>query len=212
MPIAAVLPRVIQDRELTQTATLLKSVRAQGVTEALCANLGHVALARLAGMEARGDFGLNIFNSYALELAKAAMLRSATASFELSLEQIKALTMPLDVEIIAYGRLPAMLTEKCLIKQSSGRCTCSAPGRLADERGGVMAVLREGGCRNAVYSAHKVFLADKAEELARAGVWGLRLLFTNESARECVEVAKSFLGQSRYRPNGATRGLYMKGV
>ena len=212
VPIAAVLPRVIQDRELTQTATLLKSVRAQGVTEALCANLGHVALARLAGMEARGDFGLNIFNSYALELAKAAMLRSATASFELSLEQIKALTMPLDVEIIAYGRLPAMLTEKCLIKQSSGRCTCSAPGRLADERGGVMAVLREGGCRNAVYSAHKVFLADKAEELARAGVWGLRLLFTNESERECVEVAKSFLGQSRYRPNGATRGLYMKGV
>lgn len=75
-----------------------------------------------------------------------------------------------------------------------------------------MAVLREGGCRNAVYSAHKVFLADKAEELARAGVWGLRLLFTNESERECVEVAKSFLGQSRYRPNGATRGLYMKGV
>ena len=84
--------------------------------------------------------------------------------------------------------------------------------RLAAERGGVMAVLREGVCRNAVYSAHKVFLADKAEELARAGVWGLRLLFTNESERECVEVAKSFLGQCRYRPNRATRGLYMKGV
>lgn len=212
VPVAAVLPRVIHDRELTQTASLLRSVRALGVTEAVCANLGHVALARLAGMDARGDYGLNIFNSYALELARTASLRSATASFELSLEQIAALTMPLDVEVIAYGRLPVMLTEKCLIKQSSGRCTCSTPGRLSDEQGGVMAVLREGGCRNAVYSAHKVFLADRAGELGRAGVWGMRLLFTNESARECVEVAKSFLGESRYRPNGATRGLYMKGV
>ena len=171
-----------------------------------------MALCRLAGMEARGDFGLNIFNSYALELARDAMLRSATASFELRLEQIAEMTMPLDVELIAYGRLPAMLTERCIIKQSAQRCVCSTPCRLSDERGGVMPVLREGGCRNAVYSANKVFLADRAEELGRAGVWALRLLFTNESPRECLEVAKAFLGESRYRPNGSTRGLYVRGV
>ena len=41
---------------------------------------------------------------------------------------------------------------------------------------------------------------------------GMRLLFTNEGARECVEVAKSFLGKSEYRPNGLTRGLYYRGV
>ena len=212
VPIAAVLPRVIHDRELAGAAALLKSARALGVNEALVSNLGHVALCRLAGMEARGDFGLNIFNSYALELARDAMLRSATASFELRLEQIAEMTMPLDVELIAYGRLPAMLTERCIIKQSAQRCVCSTPCRLSDERGGVMPVLREGGCRNAVYSANKVFLADRAEELGRAGVWALRLLFTNESPRECVEVAKAFLGESRYRPNGSTRGLYVRGV
>ena len=212
VPIAAVLPRVIHDRELAGAAALLKSARALGVNEALVSNLGHVALCRLAGMEARGDFGLNIFNSYALELARDAMLRSATASFELRLEQIAEMTMPLDVELIAYGRLPAMLTERCIIKQSAQRCVCSTPCRLSDERGGVMPVLREGGCRNAVYSANKVFLADRADELGRAGVWALRLLFTNESPRECVEVAKAFLGESRYRPNGSTRGLYVRGV
>lgn len=93
VPIAAVLPRVIHDRELAGAAALLKSARALGVNEALVSNLGHVALCRLAGMEARGDFGLNIFNSYALELARDAMLRSATASFELRLEQIAEMTM-----------------------------------------------------------------------------------------------------------------------
>ena len=44
------------------------------------------------------------------------------------------------------------------------------------------------------------------------GVWGARLMFTTESARECVEVARSYLGLSDYRPNVLTRGLYYRGV
>ena len=58
----------------------------------------------------------------------------------------------------------------------------------------------------------KVFLADRLDEVLLAGVRGMRLMFTNEGARECVEVAKSFLGRSEYRPNGLTRGLYYRGV
>ena len=38
------------------------------------------------------------------------------------------------------------------------------------------------------------------------------MLFTTESPRECVEVAKSYAGLSDYRPNGLTRGLYYRGV
>jgi hypothetical protein len=37
-------------------------------------------------------------------------------------------------------------------------------------------------------------------------------MFTTESAFECVQVAKSFLGQKDYKPNGLTRGLYFRGV
>ena len=40
----------------------------------------------------------------------------------------------------------------------------------------------------------------------------MRLLFTNESARECLEVARSYAGLSDYRPNMVTRGLYYRGV
>ena len=35
---------------------------------------------------------------------------------------------------------------------------------------------------------------------------------TTESARECVEVAKSYLGLNDYQPNMLTRGLYYRGV
>ena len=41
---------------------------------------------------------------------------------------------------------------------------------------------------------------------------GNRLLFTTETPHECVEVAKSYLGLTDYRPNGLTRGLYYRGV
>ncbi len=207
-----VLPRIIRDAELRQTAQLLEKARSAGVTQALIGSLGHVALARMAGMDARGDYSLNVFNSYSMEIAARAGLLSATASFELTMEQIKQLSKPLDTEIIVYGRLPAMLTERCLIKTSAGRCACGTPSRMSDDFGGVYPVLREAVCRNAIYGPSKLFLGDRLEEARQAGARGLRLLFTNEGARECVEVAKSFLGESEYRPNGLTRGLYYRGV
>ena len=101
---------------------------------------------------------------------------------------------------------------------SGGAHAAELPRRLLELRvaypafGGVYPVLREAVCRNALYGPMKVFLADRLDEVLLAGVSGMRLLFTNEGARECVEVAKSFLGKSEYRPNGLTRGLYYRGV
>ena len=37
-------------------------------------------------------------------------------------------------------------------------------------------------------------------------------MFTTESARECLEVAKGHLGLSDYKPNMLTRGLYTRTV
>ena len=210
--IAAVLPRVIHDRELAQVGEMLGRARAVGVTQALVGNLGHVAIVRMAGMEARGDYGLNIFNSYAVAAAEGAGLLSVTASFELKLEQIKQMSKSIDVEIIGYGRLPALLTERCIIKASARRCACESNMKLSDAYGRVMPVLREYVCRNAVYGPEKVYMADRRGDIMRAGVSRMRLLFTNELARECVEVTKSCMGQSSYRPNGLTRGFYIKGV
>ena len=210
--VAAVLPRVIHDSELEAVGRLLQRARAVGVTQALVGNLGHVVLTRMAGMEARGDYGLNIFNSYAVAAAAGAGLLSVTASFELRLEQIRQLAKPIDVEMIAYGRLPAMLTERCIIKASARRCTCENGMKLSDTYGHVMPVVREYVCRNAIYGPDKVYMADRSEQLMNAGVSRMRLLFTNEGARECAAVTKSCMGLSPYRPNGLTRGFYVKGV
>ena len=210
--IVAVLPRIINDNEVPEIQAWLEEAKANGINEALVGNLGHIILPRKAGMEVRGDFGLNAFNSYALEVLRTAGLQSVTASFELRIAQIRDLVKPLNTEMIIYGRMPAMVSEQCIIKNSAGRCACQTPGQLSDRMGSVFPVVHEYGCRNVIYNAHKLFLADKRQDYERAGLWGVRMMFTTESPRECVEVAKSYAGVSNYRPNGLTRGLYYRGV
>ena len=104
-----------------------------------------------------------------------------------------------------------MVSDQNLLKNTSGR-SVSLPGELADRMGSVFPVVAEPGERTVIYNAHKLYLADKKDDLYGTGLWGLRLLFSTESARECVEVAKGHLGFSDYRPNILTRGLYYRGV
>ena len=208
----AVLPRVIPDDETEPVFKSLQELSGRGVKEALVGNIGHVALARKAGMDVRADFGLNAFNSLTMDVLRQAGFLSATASFELRLSQIRDLSKPLNTEMIVYGRLPVMVSDQCVIRQSAGKCNCQVPGQLSDRTGSVFPVLKEYGCRNVIYNAHKLFLADKGEDLKGSGLWGLRLMFTTESARECMEVAKAYLGINEYRPNMVTRGLYYRGV
>lgn len=208
----AVLPRIVNDAQMKEVYATLQKLFDYGVNEALVGNLGQVVMARRAGMKLRGDFGLNAFNSYTLEMLNEMGFLSATASFELRIAQIKDMAKPLDTELIVYGRLPLMVSDQCIIKESAGRCACQTPAQMADRMGSVFPVVKEYGCRNVVYNAHKLYLADKKEDLYSAGLWGLRMMFTTESARECVEVAKGHMGLSDYKPNVLTRGLYYRGV
>ena len=210
--VAAVLPRVITDDQAEDMHAMLGRAAENGVQEALVGNMGHIFFARRAGMRVRGDFGLNVFNSFTEEVLQQAGLVSATASFELRVAQIRDLAKSIDTEMIVYGRLPCMITEQCIIRNSAGRCNCKVPNNLADRRGALFPVLPAFGHRNQIFNAHKLYLADKHEDYETAGLWGVRLMFTTETPHECVAVTQSYLGLTDYRPNGLTRGLYYRGV
>ena len=208
----AVLPRIITDNEAEEILAQLRCAKAMGVEQALVGNLGHIKYVRQAGLDVRGDFGLNVYNADALQVLGAAGLLSATASFELRLSQIRDMNKPIGTEIIAYGRLPLMVSDQCIIKNSAGNCSCQNAVSLSDRTGQQFPVIKEAGCRNVILNAHKLFLADRLQDLERCGLWGYRLLFTNEGAEECVRIADSYLGKTDYVPNGLTRGLYYRGV
>ena len=208
--IAAVLPRVITDLEEASVREMLKTASENGVSEVLVGNLGHIRVAALSGMKFRGDFGLNVYNSQTLQVLNAAGFLSATVSFELRLSQIRDMQKPIRTEIIAYGRLPLMVTDQNIA--SDGVPGDGQPIMMTDRMGQAFYVMNEFGERNVIYNAHKLFLADKLHDCSATGVWGARLLFSTEGAEECVRVAESYRGTTSYAPNEITRGLYYRGV
>ena len=210
--IAAVMPPIVSDEEMPVIRELLAALRAMGIREALTGNVGLMPALLSAGMTLRGDFGLNLTNAYAVERLRQAGFVSLTASPQLSARQIKVLARTADTEMIVYGRLPVMITENCLIRSSSGRCACASPTSMSDPFGGVFPVEKEFGCRNVVFDRSKIFLADRPDVYADAGLWGARLLFTTESRRECIAVAGRYRGLNTYEPNNTSRGLYPKGA
>ena len=212
IPAAAVLPRVVTDDERPSLRELFAALNAMNVREVVAGSLGLIPLALGAGFAVRGDFGLNLANAFAVRSMTDIGLSSVTASVELSARAIRRLAASAPTEMIVYGRVPVMVTEKCLIRASSGRCSCATPTSMSDAFGSVWPVAKEFGCRNVVYDRRKIFLADRPDVYESVGLWGVRLLFTTESARECADVAQRYRGQNRYEPNNTGRGLYVKGA
>ena len=212
VPVAAALPRVMFDRERDTVLDQLLRLRELGVTEALAGGWGMLPLARELGFTLRGDYGLGVYNSQTLKELKRLGFASATASFELKLAQIRDISKPVDIEMLVYGRLSLMLTQNCLIRTHTGRCTCENNNRLTDRKGEQFPVVKAFGCRSEILNSKKLFLADKAAEWKKIGLWAGRLMFTTENARECVQVLERYLDRGTYEPNDYTRGLYYRDV
>ena len=165
-------------------------------------------------MRIHGDFGLNIFNSGAMNVLRSLELASATVSFEMTMPQIRDLSKAVNAEILAYGRLPLMITEHCLTRNKTGECTCHiAPAKLIDKTGAEFHVIKDGdSCRSVLLNGKKLSWLDRQDDLAKLGVWAARLYFTTESSRETDRVLSDYLNPEPLDPGACTRGLYLRGV
>ena len=214
MTVAAVLPRIVHDGEMARVMGQLRAVKALGVNEALVGNLGLLIPVREAGLAIRGDFGLNIFNSRAVNLLREMDFKSACLSFEMTLPQIRDVSKGVPCEIIAYGRLPLMVTENCLFKNRTGECSCrQGSAKLIDKTGAEFPVIKDGtSCRSVLLNGKKLSWLDRGDDLAKLGLWGQRLYFTTENPREVDGVLKALRERAPFDPGACTRGLYLRGV
>ena len=210
--LGVILPRIMHDPERDECSRFLDQARSVGATEALVGNIGQLLFAREHGLALRGDYGLNIFNSESLMVLKELGLTSATLSFELRLQQIRDISKCIDTEIIAYGRLPLMITENCIVKNAYGVCRCDSFSGIKDKTGASFPVVRAFGCRNEILNSQKLFLADRLTDVDAAGVQTVRLSFTTENAAECLGMVRRYMGLETSDPADFTRGLYYRGV
>lgn len=212
VPLAVSLPRICTDGELPQLERDLVAVRELGITEALAGTWGAVRRAQRMDFQVRGDYGLGVYNSQAMKELRRLGLLSATLSFELKFPQMRDISKAIPAEFIAYGRLPLMITETCIIHNHSGQHTCGNVNLLTDRKGERFPVVKAWGCRNEILNSKKLFLADKQKDWQKLGLWAARLMFTTENAPECAQVLERYLDQGKYQPNDFTRGLYYRDV
>lgn len=178
----------------------LERLRKIGVKNALCSNLGAYKTAQEMGFRVFGDFGLNIFNSIS-----AAMFNSPIISFEATLEQISKISVP-DKGVIAYGRLPLMITRNCPIKNHLGCNNCT--GRLTDRKGFDFSVLCSKYPCVEILNSTVLYMGDRQNEI---NADFLHFYFTTETKSQVEKIIFSFesgaLLDEKY-----TRGLYYRGV
>jgi putative protease len=69
--------------------------------------------------------------------------------------------------------------------------------------------VREGGHSTLVYHAQKLWMLPARAQWKHIGLWAVRLDFTTENARECVQVTSAFAGREEYEPHAYTTGFYL---
>ena len=212
--VCAVLPRVVLTSEWQPLFNRLRELAGLGIREVMVGNIGMIDPMRRAGFQVRGDFGLNVFNSGTANYLAEQGLASITASFELTLPQIRDLSKPVPMEMFAYGRLPLMVTENCIIHNRAGRCICtSTKTSLVDRTGSRFPIIRDPGtCRSLLLNSKKLYMGDRLKTLAGLGVRLLRISFTTENEQEIRAVLAAFQSGAAFDSGVNTRGLYIRGV
>ena len=216
---AAVLDRITFDSQWPHALEQLRRLKESGLTDLVVTNLGQLPLVEKLNFTLHGDFGLNIMNSQSVKELRHMGLGSCTLSFEMNLAQIRDMSLGMDSQIIAYGRLPLMITENCITKRHGDGCSrngkscAGGPNNaIIDKTGRTFPILREEHCRSTLYNAEKLWLADKMDELSELGLRWLRLNFTTENPKEIEGVIKAYRTGEGNMPERATRGLYYRGV
>lgn len=203
----AELPAFCAPQQEEAVMRALRKLKEQGLTAALCGNLGSLLMAREAGLRIIGDYGLNIINSPAAQQAAALGCDEITLSFECERNAARNIHSPIPIGVIAYGRLPLMLLRNCPGKTAAGCGDCRGINHITDRRGEDFPLQ----CQNRQYThllnPRPLFLSDRLPEWDFCDFLTLR--FTTETPAECDAILEMY--QTGAAPAGSfTRGLYYR--
>ena len=180
----------------------LEELKGLGVTQALCSDLGAYESAKALGFEVFGNFSLNAFNSQS-----ANMFNSPILSFELTINQANRINAE-DTGIIAYGKIPLMLTRNCPVKNNIGCENCKKHGSLTDRKGYKFPVICSSYPCVEILNPLPIVLSDKLSDIKTDFI---HFYFTDETEEEIRQII-SLYKFNKFCEKNYTRGLYYRGV
>ena len=202
------LPEIIHENEFNSMVERAKNLLEKGFLGVCVNNIGLIDAFK--NYKIFGGFRLNIFNSEALEFYSNMQL--VEVSPELNFAGISQMDKTVPIQVMAYGRLPLMICENCVIKNAK-KCPCNGVQYIKDRMGMKFPVIKDGNaCRSIILNCKKTFMGFDMDKLYKTGAEFFRLYFTDESVEECKKVCETFLNGGDYRPEDFTNGHFIKGV
>lgn len=206
--IGAEIPRGMFGRE-DLIYSQLEKVKALGITDVLCHNIGALYDAKRLGFRLHGGFGLNLVNTYDLLWAEEYGITDVELSFELTFEQINRLGGSIRRGVISYGYLPLMLCRSCPNKSAGISCKlCRNQSKMKDRKGKFFLLKCDGTCTE-VLNCVPLYIAQT--EISRLSTSFNILRFSVENYVEKVETTAD-LNRFLMLKDNFTRGLYRRGV
>ena len=149
------------------------------------------------------DYYLNPFNSETINHYKKEGATTVCISQELNIHEIKETAKYTDMEIetVAYGYIPMMLSEYCPMGVVARSCkkdkrcaTCKESKYvLRDFKGEEYRISQDLFCRSTIYNSIANCLINNLDELLDAGINVFRLDFTHESPELISKITKAFI-------------------
>lgn len=201
------IPRGIFGKE-EYVESQLEKAKKLGITTAYCGTIDAIAIAKKVGMEIHTGFSMNVYNSLSVRVLERFDVKSITLSPELTLAQAEKLGYGVRRGIIAYGRLPLMLTRNCPIKNGKTCAECKGKSFLTDRMGIRFPVVCNMGTSE-VLNSRPIYMGDRLSEIKNMDF--ITLYFTREKG-ETVEAVLDAYRKGKGVKGEFTRGLYYRGV
>ena len=185
------LPSVIFDTEADKVEDMLRAAKEKGARHTLVGNIGHIDLVLRAGLIPHGDMRLNVSNRDSMRELERIGFEDIVLSPELTLPRMRDIGGRSSA--IVYGRIPLMVTEKCVGKEIANCDACrSGKVTLVDRKNISFPVFREWQHRSIIFNSVPFFMADKQDELRRYGISMRHFIFSDESAAEVDRVIECY--------------------
>lgn len=187
------------------------AARAAGFARFEANNIGHLQLLGALGGGGAGErpelwtgWSMNLLNPLALRELAALGVAVQTVSCEAQLAELPLFKAEgVRTNLIAYGRLPVMMTRACPLHNVTSCEKCGKRGRLLDRKGEQLPVVCRGSVRE-IFNPIPLWLGDRQDE---ADCDLLTLYFTWETPERVRAVTEMFRAGAPF-DGRFTRGLY----
>lgn len=139
------------------------------------------------------DYTLYGMNRHAQEMLAGFGFHRQMLPLELNLKELRKIDTK-GKEVLAYGRIPMMVSAQCVRKNTVGCNHKSSTYSLKDRQNERMPVkTRCTFCYNTIYNSKPLYTIGMEKDIERLQAGIYRLWFTTEDARQCKDIIKEYI-------------------